>query len=334
MPVAYLTLPRIKAVVRQERLEITVPPGEDEKTPRQRWIPLLDLERVVIDTSAYISSRSITGLLRREIPVIFMQHGSFPAGIAQPFRRQAFSLVHQLEATRDEEFRLRNARLIVNAKIRNMRRVIQRLSSNRNLPAVAAKWLGAMATQAAAAQSLDSLRGIEGAATGRYFETLNAFFPEETPFGTRTRRPPRNEANALLSFGYTLLATEFSLQLHAAGLEPSWGILHETEEGRPALSLDLMEPYRAPLVDALAIDLLNHRRIKRNDFEKSPEGAFLLKKESRRAFYAAWEERLEREFHYDAEERRVSLRSLMADHAQTMRKHFRERGALAPFIMN
>ncbi len=334
MPVAYLTLPGIKASLHHERLELTIPPECEQSTPTQSWIPLLDLERVVVDRNAHISSRSISDLLERDIPVVFMRHGRFPGGAAQPFRPYASVLADQLDATREPDFRLANARLLVNAKIRNMRRVLQRLCSNRGSPAIASKWLGAIANQAKAAQSVDSLRGLEGAATGRYFENLNSFFPNDMPFGTRTRRPPLNEVNSLLSFGYTLLTAEFSMQIHATGLEPAWGVYHETEDGRPSLALDLIEPFRAPLVDALAIDLINHRRLKSEDFEKAENGGIYLKSDSRRTLYAAWEERIEREFNYEAENRRVTLRTLIADQARQLKRVFHERTTISPFIMN
>ncbi len=334
MPVAYLTVPGLRAQVTGERLELTLPPEPGVTLPTQRWIPLADLERVVVDSAARLSNHAVSELLSREIPVLFTQNGNYPSGVALPLRRTTYALIHQLDASRDPAYRLSMAQTLVEAKIRNQRRVLQRLSSNRGQAATASNWLNAIANQARAAASLDSLRGLEGAAAGRYFETLSPFFPASIPFERRSRRPPRNAANALLSFGYTLLVAEVSLHLHAIGLEPGWGFFHEAEDGRPALALDLIEPYRAPVVDALALDLLNHGRLKLDDFEETLDGGWLLKRLSRRTVYAAWEERLEREFHYEAGDTRTSLRGLIAHQAQALKTCFEKREIPKPFYMN
>jgi len=333
MPVAYLMTPGLRASLRGERLEIT-PPDDGEQPPSaQRWVPLHDLERVVIDAGVHLSSRSVTGLLEREIPIVFLRHGNLPAGLALPFQRQTLCLANQLDCCRNNDFRLRLSRQLMVAKIRNMRRVIQRLSANRKQSAIAIPWLTAMANQAEAAASLDSLRGIEGAATGRYFEVLASFFPDEIPFERRSRRPPHNEANALLSFLYTLLSSEFNLALRSCGLEPGWGVYHESEDGRPALSLDLMEPFRAPVVDSLALDLLNHHRLKKQDFSKI-DGGILLKPTSRRKVFTAWEDRLEREFLYEVSNQRTSIRKIIHSQGQELKKAFRGDKLPQSFLMN
>jgi len=322
------------ASVRGERIELKFPPEANGTVPEQPWIPLLDVEHVVVDASVRLSSSSIARLLYRGIPIVFLAQGQFPAGIAAPFSRQHLCLVQQLDAVRDPGLRLGWAKAIVDHKIRNMRRVLQRLSSNRGQSTHASSWLGAMANQARAAASMDSLRGIEGAASGRYFECLSEFFPAGVPFERRSRRPPQNAANALLSFLYTLLSSEVALHLRAAGLEVGWGCYHEAENGRPALALDLMEPFRAPVADALALDLLNHGRLTAEDFEPGEEGGIMLKRISRRKVFAAWEERLQRQFLYRATGTRSSLRALMIEQAAGIKKAFQLREAFKPFLMN
>ncbi len=333
MPTAYLTTHRLKVSLTSERLEITVPPEADETFPMRRWIPLVDVEQVVVDAGVSIPTRTLCGLLRRKIPVLFLSHGRFPAGVALPMNGWVKPLEAQLDACRDPEFSLAQARLIVAAKIRNMRRVIQRLAANRSQPALAAQWLGALVRQAEASQSIDALRGLEGAATGRYFEIIGSFFPRDLPFERRSRRPPHNPPNALLSFTYTLLVSEFVLHLRATGLEPGWGLYHSPEDNRPALALDLIEPFRAPVADALALDLFNHRRLTAEDFEFI-DGGCLLKQTSRRRLFTAYEERLQREFLYEQSGRRTTLRQLIKDHCTDIKKAFSQRIPFKPFVMN
>ncbi len=335
MPIAYLTTPGLKASLAGERLDLTWPdnPATPPPAPEKRWISLADLEHVVVDSEVHLSSRSISGLLQRGIPVIFISNGKFPSGQALPFTRNVLSLGQQLDAVRDQNFRLAQAREIIVAKIQNQKRVLQRLAANREQPSIAASYLNSLIVQARATPSLDSLRGLEGAAAGRYFETLALYFPNDLPFERRSRRPPHNPPNALLSFLYTLLTQEFVLHLRACGLEPGWGLYHEADDGRPALALDLLEPFRAPIADAITLDLLNHKRLQTADFEYRDGGCF-LKAASRRNLFTALEQRLEREFQHEQSNQRLTLRKIMRDHCSLLKKAFETRQPFAPFLMN
>lgn len=337
MPIAYLTTRNLKVGLHGERLEVIAPPearaDQEHPLPQRRWIPLHDIEHVVVDAGIHLSTAALNGLLQRGISVLFLSNRHFPSGIATPINRSTRAFADQLDTTRDPSRCLPAAQALIDAKIRNMRRTIQRLSANRQLPAVAASWLKSMALQAVACPSLDSLRGIEGAATGRYFETIRCFFPPDIPFPNRSRRPPLDPPNALLSFLYTLIISELTLHLRAYGIEPGWGFFHEAVDGRPALALDLAEPFRAPLADALALDLLNHRRLQVEDFEYR-DGGCLLRRESRRRLFAAYEERMEREFHYVKGNHRTTLRNCMQRLCQESKAYFRGGPLPQPFLMN
>lgn len=332
MPTVYLTQPGLQARVTSSRLELDTSDVEGGRGTTPPWIPLVDVELVVLDSRVRFSAHAISGLLRKNIPVFFLSHRKFPAGMAVPMRRQTGGLARQLDVSRDEQLRLEAARWIIEAKIRNMRRMLQRLGERQQFAATVAL-LKRHAGLARKATSLDSLRGYEGSATGQYFSVLAQCFPEEMPFVRRSRRPPRNEVNALLSYLYTVLCGEISLHLYGMGLEPGWGIFHENVEGRPALALDIMEPFRAPLVDALVVDMVNHSRIKPEDFEQHEEG-WLLRQESRRKVFLQWENRLEREFNYTRENRRTTLRSLLKEQCRQIRTFFKEGKPLRPFRMN
>lgn len=336
MPIAYLTTAGLKVSVTSERLEVSAPADADAVPPTEavrRQIPFVDLEHVVVDAAVSLTTPALCALLEHGIPIIFLAHGHAPAGVALPLQRGTTILASQLDRARDRVFRLEQARLLVRAKILNQRRVLQRLAANRKQTLLAVPWLNAIASQAAAAASVDSLRGLEGAAAGRYFEELSQFFPAALPFERRTRRPPHNEANSLLSFLYTLLGTELALHLRACGLEPGWGVYHEAEDGRPALALDLLEPFRAPIADALALDLFNHKRLQEKDFYRV-EQACLLKRTSRRTVFVALENRLEREFFHEQSGHRTTLRRLFKELCLGAKRAFSEGVPLEPFQMN
>ncbi len=145
-----------------------------------------------------------------------------------------------------------------------------------------------------AENSLDSLRGLEGAAATAYFRVLDdmilsnkeAFF-----FHGRTRRPPLDSFNAMLSFAYSLLANDCASALNSVGLDPYVGFLHRDRPGRTSLALDLMEELRPCLADRFVLTLINNRIVKPSDFQHREGGAVLLTDEARRSFLMAWQER-------------------------------------------
>lgn len=334
MPIAYLTTQGMQVNLVSARLEIQLPTEVAGAYSERRAIPIADLEHVVVDSGVSVTTKAITALLEAGVPLLFLTNGHLPAGVALPINKSTKSLALQLDAVRAPEVRLRQARRLIEAKVLNMRRVLQRLAANRKDPLQGTpQWLTSMAVQASAAASIDALLGLEGASTGRYFEALGTFFPNDMPFERRSRRPPHNPANACLSFLYTLLVSELTLHLRLVGLEPGWGFMHEMDDGRPALALDLIEPFRAPVVDALVLDLFNHKRLTPLDFEMR-EGGCLLRRDSRRKVFAALEDRLEREFQYERTGQRTTLRQILRDHAHQAKRACTEGWTLDPFRMN
>lgn len=114
----------------------------------------------------------------------------------------------------------------------------------------------------AGACTLDEIMGIEGACSNAYFDALAACVPADVTFDGRSRRPPRDLPNAALSYGYAILLSECVGVLHAAGLEPSLGIVHTPTDKRPSLALDLMEQFRPLLVDQTVMALLRIRKLR------------------------------------------------------------------------
>lgn len=143
-------------------------------------------------------------------------------------------------------------------------------------------------------RSLDSLRGLEGAAATAYFRVLNDMIlvnKEDFFFRVRTRCPPQAPFNAMLSFAYSLLAGDCASALEGVGLDPYVGFLHRDRPGRTSLALDLMEELRPCLADRFVLTLINKRIIKPSDFQHQESGAVLLTDEARRSFLTAWQER-------------------------------------------
>lgn len=140
--------------------------------------------------------------------------------------------------------------------------------------------------------NLDTLRGLEGEAATRYFGVFDQMILNQKAqfsFTGRSRRPPLDKVNAMLSFGYRLLASDCAAALESVGLDSYVGFMHRDRPGRESLALDLMEELRSILVDRLVITMINLRQINAKQFDESENGAVLLNDSGRRAFLQAWQ---------------------------------------------
>ena len=148
--------------------------------------------------------------------------------------------------------------------------------------------------QIAAETSLESLRGLEGSGATAYFGVLDEMILREKEtffFHERSRRPPLDAFNALLSFAYSLLAHDCASALESVGLDACVGFLHRDRPGRESLALDLMEELRACMADRFVLTIVNNRVLKTSDFVFRESGAVLLTDEGRRTFLRRWQER-------------------------------------------
>jgi CRISPR-associated protein Cas1 len=144
--------------------------------------------------------------------------------------------------------------------------------------------------------SLNKLRDIEGQAASVYFDGFARMLRRGQPFNKRSRRPPTDPVNALLSFGYALLYNEAVAALVAVGFDAYLGLYHQTRYGRVSLALDLMEEMRSLVVDRLALSLINREIFKVDDFQKDDDGGIRLQEESRKRFLREYERAISTEF--------------------------------------
>ena len=205
----------------------------------------------------------------------------------------------------DSGFVLGFARAVIAGKLKNSRNLLLRAArespddAERSQLAWVADDLAASLRATAGAQALDILRGIEGEAARGYFTALNLVVkpPARQHFALdgRTRRPPLDRFNALLSFLYSMLMNDCRSALETVGLDPQLGFLHAVRPGRAALALDLLEEFRAVLADRLALTLINRGQLGPRDFDEREGGAVLLNDKGRRAVITAWQERKQEE---------------------------------------
>ena len=166
----------------------------------------------------------------------------------------------------------------------------------------------------AMAESLDEVRGLEGYMAATYFSLFSQFLTERSremfSFPCRTRRPPTDPVNAMLSFGYSCLLREVMLSIGYVGLDSDVGFLHSVQAGRPSLALDMMEEFRSVLVDSLVVRLINKGEVSREDFSFA-EDRCLLGISGKKIFLRAWEQKLQTKVFHPAIDCQISYRQVL-----------------------
>lgn len=184
--------------------------------------------------------------------------------------------------------------------------------------------------------SAESLRGIEGEAAASYFSAFPQLITSgdiSFTFTGRSRRPPLDSVNALLSFTYTLLVHDCRSALEGVGLDPCVGFLHTDRPGRPSLALDMMEEFRACLADRLVLSLINRRQIRPADFRDAGSGAIMMTDDARKEILTSWQKRKQEEITHPWLGEKVAVGLLPHIQAQLLARHLRgDLDAYPPFI--
>jgi len=250
----------------------------------------------------------------------------------------------QHRASQDAVTSLGLARAIVAGKVRNARQVLLRGAREAENEGDAkdlsrtADLLGTTVKNSAVAANLDILRGLEGEAAKNYFGAINSLFRpnirEDFTVNGRSRRPPRDRFNAILSFLYAMLMNDCRSACETVGLDPQLGSLHAVRPGRAALALDLMEEFRAISADRLALTLVNRGQITRNDFEMREGGAVSLSADARKTVVVAYQERKLDEVTHPLLNRRVPVGLLPLLQARFLARTIRgEMESYLPFLV-
>jgi len=227
------------------------------------------LEQLVLCGNISLTTPALTLLLREGIDTVFLSRdGRYRGRLATSEPKNVYLRRRQFQLTCDPDFCLATARRIVHGKLCNMIVILQRIKRTRQSNAAdgAVRSVRSLLDKLAVADQLDSVRGLEGAASARYFEGLRQGLDDDFGFRKRVRRPPTDPVNSVLSLIYTFLINRVYAAVRLAGLDPYPGVLHTIDYGRHSLPLDLVEEFRAPLGDALTLALFNLRILKKDDF--------------------------------------------------------------------
>jgi CRISP-associated protein Cas1 len=224
------------------------------------------------------------------------------------------------------------ARTIVAAKVQNSRSNLTRFL--RNYPGHAATEQLAAASASVARQleaiqrcsDIEALRGLEGESANSYFEVFDHLIVQQREyfrFAGRNRRPPLDAVNALLSFGYTLLANDLRSALESVGLDPYVGFLHTDRPGRASLALDLMEEFRAPFVDRLALNLINMKMVQPKQFVQQPTGEVQMDADARKVLLTQYQQRKRETLAHPFLEEEMEIGLIFLSQARLLARHIR-----------
>lgn len=292
-----------------EVLEIEV--AEEKHSAR-----IEEISHLALFGNVHLTTPALQTLLQKEIPVSWHTQGGWYYGCAQGLGHKNIQLrVNQYKAAFDSEKSLKIARSLVRAKILNCRTMLRRNWKNDNeSPEAVLLQLKNMAAAAARADDADKLFGIEGQAGAVYFASFSSMLGNETgiegfSFSTRNRRPPADPVNAMLSFAYSIIARSWAVMLHGVGFDPYLGFYHRIRPNRPALALDLMEPFRPVVADSAVLTAINNGEMKPSDFV-SRAGSCALTVNGRKAFIGIIERRLGQEITHPVFGYRLSYRRL------------------------
>ncbi len=345
----YVQAPR--AYLRKDGEQIVV----EEKKEKIAEARLNDVSQVVLYGSSGISTPLLHECMTREIPVTFLSYGGWFVGhMIGTGHKNVGNRTGQYRASFDPDVCLKLARNWVAAKIANCRTLLRRnwkLSPDppdqdkvecvlpgeeteaqhddndggkapRELMLTMRNDIG----QAALAKSLETLLGVEGNSARHYFQNFTRMLScnhdglKVFDLSARNRRPPKDPINAMLSFAYAMLTREWTVALSAVGLDPYRGFFHQPRFGRPALALDMMEPFRPLVADSAVIMAVNNGEVRPEDFVTTAVGCN-LKAPGRKRFIAAFERRMEQEITHPIFKYRVSYRRLFEVQARLLARY-------------
>ncbi len=298
-------------------------------------VRLNEVSDVALFGNVSITTPALTSLLDREIPVTFHSHGGWFRGIAHGVgHRNVEVRTAQYRASFDDGFRLRFARDLVAAKIVNQRTILRRnwRGEAGDRTTVLAR-LNTARRSATRAAGVNELMGMEGDAAATYFRAFAGLLAPPAAdgddasdglapfrFDTRNRRPPKDPVNAMLSLAYAMLTRHVTVAVAGVGLDPYRGLFHAPRYGRPALALDLMEPFRPIIADSVVLSAVNTGEVRAGDFVVAETGTALTDA-GRRRFIGAFERRLSQETTHPVFGYRLSMRRLLTLQARLLSRH-------------
>lgn len=335
--VLYVTTPEAYLSLDGENILIL----KDENTSTR--LPLHNLENIVCFTYQGASPALMGACAERNIGLCFLTpNGRFQARVTGKVRGNVLLRKKQYDISEKEADSIPIAASFLLGKISNCRKVIDRAIRDHSMLVDvksltgASNFLKETLKAIPSCKSIDDLMGFEGSAAKIYFGVFDQLILHQREaffFKERSRRPPLDNMNSLLSFLYTLLTNDVASTLETVGLDPYVGFLHQDRPGRPSLALDLMEEFRAVIVDRLALSLVNRKQITGKGFTQKESGGILMDDDTRKAVLTAWQERKKEEIIHPYLKERVPFGLIPHVQAMLLARYLRgDLDAYPPFF--
>jgi CRISP-associated protein Cas1 len=331
-PEAYLSLDGENIVVKKDKETCT-------------RIPLHNIEMIVCFTWEGVSPALMGACADRNIGLCFLTpNGRFQARVTGKVKGNVLLRKKQYEVSEQEPQCVAIAASLLIGKLSNCRKVLERAIRDHSMLvdvealAGAANFLKETLKVMPACKALGDLMGFEGSAAKIYFGVFDQLIlqqREDFAFKERSRRPPLDNMNSLLSFLYTLLTNEVASALEAVGLDPYVGFLHQDRPGRPSLALDMMEELRPVFADRLALSLVNRKQVTGKGFTQKESGGVLMDDDTRKAVLTAWQERKKEEIVHPYLRERIPFGLIPHVQAILLARYLRDDlDAYPPFFWN
>lgn len=313
--------------------------------PEAGWkrVPLAALEGVVILGNAQISTQALARCVENNIRVCALRRGGkLRFAVGGPVGGNVHLRVAQFRQYENSATRYSLSRIIVAGKLQNYRLLLKRWAwdagcTDRDTLEVLHERVTDRLRTLPTAVTGDGIRGVEGDGTRWYLQGLAIHLADQEPefqYSGRTRRPPRDPVNTLLSFTYSLLLTEITGALNSIGLDPQIGYLHGVRSGRSSLALDVLEEFRPAFADRFTVKLLKLKVLQDSHFVRTMGGACYLTDEGRGVFLREYESFKDEEVHHQVLDRRIPRWALPQVQATLMARHLRgDLPVYAPYLM-
>ena len=286
-----------------------------EYDDNKKSVPFQDISELVIMGNINITTVCLMELMRREIPISWHSYSGWFVGFSQGVGHKNAKLrQEQHKKSLDNSFCLNFAKDLIRAKILNCRTLLRRNWKEREKPEFSLMQLKKYADLALKAKNFEELLGIEGYCAKEYFKSFNHLIKSNSSyifhFEKRNKRPPKDSVNLLLSFSYAMLTRLWTHSLASAGFDPFCGFYHKSSYGRPALALDMMEPFRPLICDSSVLSAINNGELSAEGFKMSG-GRVDWTEKNKKAFIAVFERRLSQEITHPIFKYKLTYKQLL-----------------------
>jgi CRISPR-associated protein Cas1 len=301
---------------------------------KRKYIPVENTKEIMIFGEITLNKKLMEFLSKQEITLLFFNHYGYYVGSFYPREHynSGHMLLKQCQFYLDKERRIHLARKFVNGAILNIKRVLSYYQNRGVELSSAVERIDSLEDDLSFQRNIDELMAIEGNIRDIYYQCFDEIINnEDFQFGGRTRRPPRNRLNALMSFGNSMVYTTVLSEIYKTHLDPRIGFLHTTNFRRFTLNLDVAEIFKPIIADRVIFYLLNKGMLKPSHFMKALAG-ISLKDKGRIVFIEEMEKRFNTTILHRNIGRKVSYRRLMRLELYKLEKHFLEEKEYEPFV--